>query len=87
MADLVIRGGKIIDPKNHFWHRRYFFIEDGKVIEISNFSSTSTKQEELNAEGKIVIPGIIDMHTHMRTLFGHPHAQRMVALAGVCTAF
>ncbi len=27
------------------------------------------------------------MHTHMRTLFGHPHAQRMVALAGVCTAF
>lgn len=86
MADLVIRGGKIIDPKNHFFGIADIFIEDGKVIEISNFSSTSTKQE-LNAEGKIVIPGIIDMHTHMRTLFGHPHAQRMVALAGVCTAF
>ncbi len=24
--------------------------------------------------------------THMRTILGHPHAQRMVALAGVCTA-
>ena len=69
MADLVIRGGKIIDPKNHFFGIADIFIEDGKVIEISNFSSTSTKQE-LNAEGKIVIPGIIDMHTHIRTLFG-----------------
>ncbi len=51
MADLVIRGGKIIDPKNHFFGIADIFIEDGKVIEISNFSSTSTKQE-LNAEGK-----------------------------------
>ena len=31
------------------------------------------------------MPGIVDMHTHMRITSGHPHAQRMIALAGVCT--
>ena len=86
MADLVIRGGKIIDPKNHFLASQIFFHRRRKSYRDLELFLDINKAR-IECRGKIVIPGIIDMHTHMRTLFGHPHAQRMVALAGVCTAF
>lgn len=85
MKDLIIRDGRIIDPKNNFWQTADILIENGKIVEIGDGLS-ARGSAELNARGKLVVPGIIDMHTHMRTLFGHPQAQRMVALAGVCTA-
>ncbi|MBO5658635.1 MAG: amidohydrolase family protein [Duodenibacillus sp.] len=84
MYDLLIRGGRVVDPKNGVDAVLDVAIEDGRVVEIGEELAGCAK-ETLDAAGKIVIPGIIDMHTHMRTLFGHPHAQRMIALAGVCT--
>lgn len=86
MLDLVIRKGHLVDPKNAIDVVCDIGIEAGKVVQVSEEISEATK-ETLNAKGKFVIPGVIDMHTHMRTELGHPHAQRMVALAGVCTTF
>lgn len=85
MFDLIIKGGRVVDPKNGVDAVLDIALEDGKVVEIGEELSPSLAKETLDATGKLVIPGIIDMHTHMRTLFGHPHAQRMIALAGVCT--
>ena len=84
MYDLLIRGGHIVDPKNKVDITGDIAIEDGKVVAVAEEIAGEAK-ETLDAAGKLVIPGIIDMHTHMRTVEGHPHAQRMVAMAGVCT--
>ena len=68
MKDLIIRDGRIIDPKNNFWQTADILIENGKIVEIGDGLS-ARGSAELNARGKLVVPGIIDMHTHMRTLF------------------
>ena len=84
MFDLIIRNGHVVDPVNHFDGLADVAIEDGHIADVKPGLEASAK-EEMDAFGKYVIPGIIDMHTHMRTVLGHPHAQRMIALAGVCS--
>lgn len=86
MHDLLIKGGRVVDPANSTDRIADIAISEGKVAEIGEDLSPSCARETLDAAGKLVVPGIIDMHTHMRTQLGHPHAQRMVARAGVCTA-
>ena len=84
MYDLIIKNGHVVDPINHIDAVMDVAIENGQIAEVAK-EINAQASEVLDASGKIVMPGIIDMHTHMRTLFGHPHAQRMVALAGVTT--
>ena len=83
MLDLMIRNGHVVDPVHGRDEVADIAIKDGR-IEAVGPSLEGGAREELDAAGKHVIPGIIDMHTHMRTVLGHPHAQRMIALAGVC---
>ena len=84
MLDLMIRNGHVVDPVHGRDEVADIAIKDGR-IEAVGPSLEGGAREELDAAGKHVIPGIIDMHTHMRTVLGHPHAQRMIALAGVCS--
>ncbi len=84
MIDIIIRNGLVVDPLNNINAVKDIAVEDGKIQEVKEGISLSCASE-IDASGKIIIPGIIDMHTHMRTVLGHPHAQRMIALAGVCT--
>ena len=84
MFDLIIRNGRLVDPVNGRDGRFDVAIEEGRVVAVAP-EIEGVARQELDAAGKIVMPGIVDMHTHMRTVLGHPHAQRMIALAGVCT--
>lgn len=84
MRDLLIRGGRIIDPVNGIDMVGDVAVDEGKVVEVAKEIEGGAHQV-VDAKGKLVVPGIIDMHTHMRTVLGHPHAQRMLALAGVTT--
>lgn len=84
MLDLVIRKGRLIDPANGVDRVCDLGIENGKVAMIED-EITQDAKKTIHADGLLVMPGIIDMHTHMRTLDSHPHAQRMVAIKGVCT--
>ena len=84
MTKLLIAGGRVVDPLNHLDAQADVLIEDGKVVRVAPGQDAQGAQV-LDAKGKIVMPGVIDMHAHMRTVLGHPHAQRMVALAGVTT--
>jgi len=68
--DLVISGGRVIDPASDFDKMADIYIQDGKVVKIE--SDKRDKKEEVivlqivDARGKIVCPGLIDMHTHLR---------------------
>lgn len=62
---LVIRGGRVIDPANKIDRLADVLIVDGKIAAVDADIKISA-QHEYNAAGKIVAPGLIDMHVHFR---------------------
>jgi dihydroorotase len=64
---LLIRGGRVIDPANGRDEIGHLVIQDGKVREFLAGASPERFQGEIvPAEGKWVVPGLIDMHVHLR---------------------
>lgn len=61
----IIKQGKVFDNVSKKGEVCDILIENGKIIEIENCIEIPC-DEEINAQGKIVIPGLIDMHTHLR---------------------
>ena len=64
MTTLQIKNGRIIDPANGIDKKSDLWIEDGKVIAIGKHSDKA--DQTIDASGKIVCPGLIDMHVHLR---------------------
>ncbi len=66
---ILIRGGRVIDPGN-LDGIMDILIEDGKIVEIkaqsSKLKAQGSKLKVIDASGKIVTPGLIDMHVHFR---------------------
>lgn len=85
MFDIVLRHGLIVDPVNRVHFVGDVAIEGGKIVAVAQ-ELTGAAREEYDATGKIIAPGLVDTHTHLRNDLGHPHSQRMVALVGVTTA-
>ncbi|MEA3297497.1 MAG: dihydroorotase [candidate division Zixibacteria bacterium] len=71
--DLVIRGGRVIDSALGFGSDANVFIKDGRLVGIES-ESAATRQsmkalgddQIINAEGKLIVPGLIDIHVHLR---------------------
>lgn len=70
---LLLTGARIIDPSQNMDSRMDILLEDGKIARIGvNLSkSTKTKDSEkitkvIDLTGMILVPGLIDMHTHLR---------------------
>ena len=67
---LLIRGGRVIDPQNGVDERLSLFVKDGKIVDL--FPDAGQHKHNLagariiNAEGCLVVPGLIDMHVHLR---------------------
>lgn len=64
----LIKGGRVIDPGN-LDGIMDIFIEGGKIVEIKTDGLADGEHPEskmIDASGKIVIPGLIDMHVHLR---------------------
>ncbi|GAV20170.1 dihydroorotase [Mariprofundus micogutta] len=61
---LLIKNGHLIDPANGIDATADLWIRDGKVAAVGNYNGTA--DEEIDASGKIVCPGLIDMHVHLR---------------------
>lgn len=63
-CDILIRNGKIIDGTGNNWYYGSVAIKDGKIIAIGreiNYNASKT----IDANGLIVAPGFIDVHTHL----------------------
>lgn len=63
--NLLIRGGKVIDPANKINDVADVLIVDGKISAVEKNIETSA-EKIIDATGKIVTPGLIDMHVHFR---------------------
>jgi dihydroorotase len=63
----LLKGGRVIDPAQNFDGRMDISVEDGKIVSIADsIAGTSEDTRILNLEGMIVVPGLVDMHTHLR---------------------
>ena len=65
MSRILIRNGRIVDPANQIDATRDLLICDGKIDRIDDRIETRVSQT-VNAAGLIVMPGLIDMHVHLR---------------------
>ena len=60
--DIVISGGRVIDPESGLDSIRNVAISDGKIIELSE--NPLAAEETIEATGQVVSPGFIDLHCH-----------------------
>ena len=87
----LIRGGRVIDPANGVDKVCDLLIEGGKVAAIGE-NLPSENANVIEAAGKVVAPGFIDMHCHLRDpgqeykedLISGTHAAARGGFTGVC---
>jgi dihydroorotase len=65
---LAITGGRVIDPAQGIDRVADVLISNGKIVEVTENSSVTgyADYEVIDASGKIVAPGFVDLHTHLR---------------------
>ena len=84
--DLIITGGRIIDPSQKFDQIADIGIRNQKIVEIKP-QLTKKSAQTINASGKIITPGLIDLHAHcypQASAIGLP-ADELVYLTGTTT--
>ncbi len=62
---LLVKGGKIIDPANNFSKAADILVVGGKISAVGQ-NLCADGAEIIDAQGKLVCPGFIDMHVHLR---------------------
>ena len=70
--DLIIKGGRVVDPSQRIDGVRDLAISNGRIAAIQPFISGEAT-DTLDARGKIVTPGLIDIHTHAARVENGPH--------------
>jgi dihydroorotase len=66
MADILLRGGRVIDPARNLDVSADVLLQDGKVARIEPGIEAKPGATVVDVKGKWVVPGFIDMHCHLR---------------------
>ncbi len=78
MSEILLKGGRIIDPASGFDATGDILIADGKIQSLSNASLQSNGQI-IDCEGCIVSPGLIDIHVHFREPSSGNHEETILS--------
>jgi dihydroorotase len=71
--DLVVKGGRVIDPSLGIDAVRDVAIAGGRIAAVEANIAVESGTETIDASGKIVVPGLVDIHSHAaRTKEGPP---------------
>ena len=86
-----IRGGEVIDPVRSVSEKQDIIVDRGKIKGIlppGEFREAGPRLKIIDASGKILIPGLIDMHVHLREP-GYEYKETIAtgAKAGVAGGF
>jgi dihydroorotase len=61
--DLIVKGGRVVDPARRLDAVRDVAVANGKIVAIGANIAPGSAQV-VDARGKLVVPGLIDIHTH-----------------------
>jgi dihydroorotase len=62
--DLLLKGGRLIDPKNGIDGPRDIAVTDGRVAAVAANIPAAQSKKTIDVTGLILTPGLIDLHTH-----------------------
>ena len=62
---LAIVGGHVIDPASGLDGRATVIVRDGRIDTVSADCGSADAERTLDAEGLVVVPGLVDLHTHL----------------------
>ncbi|MEM2180346.1 MAG: amidohydrolase/deacetylase family metallohydrolase [Nitrososphaeria archaeon] len=65
MYDLVIKNGLVIDPFQELYEEKDVAVSNGKIEAVESNISYSGARSVIDAKNMIVVPGLIDLHTHV----------------------
>jgi len=86
--DTLIRGGLVVDPSQGIHERMDLAITHGKVAALQESIPANQARHVVDAQGRIVTPGLVDLHTHL--YWGVSHygldADENCVMKGVTTA-
>jgi dihydroorotase len=63
-SELLIKNGRIIDPANNIDEKCDVLVTEGKIAEVGKVEKDV--KNVIDAQGKLVTPGLIDIHVHFR---------------------
>lgn len=63
--DILITGGRVIDPKNNMDAIADVAIKSGKIVKVAPGLNPVDAKQVVNAKGLVVTPGLIDIHGHV----------------------
>jgi dihydroorotase len=63
--DLILRGGRVIDPSQSLDALTDVAFAGGKVVQLGRDLAADAGTEVRNVSGRIITPGLIDLHTHV----------------------
>ncbi|MFA5867586.1 MAG: dihydroorotase [Actinomycetota bacterium] len=66
MSNLLIKNGRVVDPSQKLDKKADILIKDGLVAEIGANLTAGARDKIYDAKDKVVTPGLIDMHAHLR---------------------
>ncbi|SEA13681.1 dihydroorotase [Nitrosospira multiformis] len=64
--NIAIRNGRVIDPKNSFDRVTDIYIQSGKIASLGAVPPGFEARREINAQGLIVCPGLVDLSARLR---------------------
>lgn len=66
-GNLIINGGRVLDPSSDMDEITDILIENGKISRIGKIQNSKFKNlDSIDAKGNLIVPGLIDMHVHLR---------------------
>src|SRR5579884_1148636 len=62
MHDLVIRDARVVDGSGREAFSADVAVGDGRIVEVGPIAGSA--RQEVDAQGRVLAPGIVDVHTH-----------------------
>jgi dihydroorotase len=85
VIDLVIRGGRVLDPARDLDRVAHVLVDGGRIVGVATDDAVPQARASIDANGLWVTPGLIDMHVHLREP-GETHKETIATGAAAAVA-